>query len=241
MDAAQAWFSSKGCVCELINLVGVLPEQVIQEYNTHGKLDAYVLVIKKGLEVLLGEDIQASSKESSVLAADETVSRVYGDGMAAEDASSICASSHASSAINDNIENLLDKCRNGNTVTHPRSQLAVGRRVWLSDLFYEEQQQLPKDTHAKMYGRVVQKHARHNLCFNNSAQEPDYSSGKGRIIAYTSVPLLAAVMRTLAALPVIGAKCGDLAAEGNYYYDLNKYEFDCSLLYVFTVVFGILH
>lgn len=34
-----------------------------------------------------------------------------------------------------------------------------------ADDFYKEQDLLPKDTKAKMYGRVVNKTARHNLCF----------------------------------------------------------------------------
>ena len=34
-----------------------------------------------------------------------------------------------------------------------------------ADLLFREQDALPKDTKAKMYGRVVNKHARYNLCF----------------------------------------------------------------------------
>src|SRR5574338_61279 len=49
--------------------------------------------------------------------------------------------------------------------------------------FFDELEHLDWDTKAKMYGRVVNKHARYNLCIYNEDQEPDYESGCGIIIA----------------------------------------------------------
>lgn len=40
-----------------------------------------------------------------------------------------------------------------------------------NDLF-NEQKNLDWDTKAYMYGRVVNKHARHNLCFGQDSQDP---------------------------------------------------------------------
>jgi alkylated DNA repair dioxygenase AlkB len=74
------------------------------------------------------------------------------------------------------------------------------------------------DTKALMYGRVVNKHARSNLCFNDEAQEPNYAQGMGRIIPYNSVNLLKIVRDSLAGY--IGDKAVDLKAEGNYYRDV---------------------
>jgi len=37
---------------------------------------------------------------------------------------------------------------------------------------YEELSKLDWDSKAFMYGRVVTKHARHNLCFNDEPQDP---------------------------------------------------------------------
>jgi hypothetical protein len=88
------------------------------------------------------------------------------------------------------------------------------------DAFYQEQAGLEKDTKAFMYGRVVNKKARHNLCFDSVAQEPDYEGKRGRIVAFDSVPLLKLVR---SALPdIIGEKADSLVAEGNYYYELDK-------------------
>lgn len=89
-----------------------------------------------------------------------------------------------------------------------------------SDRFFQEQHKLQKDRKALMYGRVVEKHARHNLCFAEEAQEPDYEVGKGRVVSFSTVPLLHQVRQTLE--EVAGPKAGNLAAEGNYYYDLAK-------------------
>jgi hypothetical protein len=85
---------------------------------------------------------------------------------------------------------------------------------------FEEQRSLDKDTKAFMYGRVVNKHARHNLCFSNEHQEPDYETGKGRVYAFEEVPVLDHIRRALGTY--IGDKGADLMAEGNYYYDVNK-------------------
>ncbi len=86
-----------------------------------------------------------------------------------------------------------------------------------ADALMAEQAALPKDTKALMYGRVVNKHARHNLCFADEAQEPDYTAGKGRIVAFETQPLLSAMRTALQELtgrPLVG--------EGNYYYDVAK-------------------
>ena len=57
------------------------------------------------------------------------------------------------------------------------------------DLF-NELNSLEWDQKCLMYGRIVHKKARHNLCFADESQEPDYENGKGRIVAYDDVPLL---------------------------------------------------
>lgn len=89
-----------------------------------------------------------------------------------------------------------------------------------ADDFYKEQLPLEKDTKAFMRGRVVNKKARHNLCFADKAQDPDYESGKGRIIPFHEVPILNSVRENLV-LP-LGDKARKLVAEGNYYYDVNQ-------------------
>ncbi len=81
------------------------------------------------------------------------------------------------------------------------------------DLFFNEQKALNKDRKAFMYGRVVNKHARHNLCFGEEAQDADYQSGKGTIIPFS---ILEKVRNTLN--NVVGKK----AEKGNYYYDVTK-------------------
>lgn len=99
--------------------------------------------------------------------------------------------------------------------------------------FFKEQEALPKDTKAFMcavachrgeskipYGRVVNKHARHNLCFGSHDQEPDYEKGQGRIIAFHHTPLLEHLRQSFP--EILGVKGKDLVAEGNYYYDIKK-------------------
>lgn len=89
-----------------------------------------------------------------------------------------------------------------------------------ADELSDEQDGLEKDTKAFMRGRVVNKLARHNLCFTDEGQEPDYEAGKGRIIAFADIPRLAAVREGLPRF--FGGKAAGLLAEGNYYYDVRK-------------------
>jgi|SRR5579872_1583069 len=71
-----------------------------------------------------------------------------------------------------------------------------------------------------MRGRVVNKLARHNLCFSEESQEPDYCSGKGRIIPYRDVPNLHELLLQLP--KIFGPKSKNLVTEANYYYDITK-------------------
>ena len=87
----------------------------------------------------------------------------------------------------------------------------------VADDLFDELANLKWDTKAFMYGRVVNKHARHNLCFADYNRKPDYQNGKGRIIAFENLPLLAGIRNKLG--KILNCK---LVAEGNYYYDVDK-------------------
>ncbi len=82
----------------------------------------------------------------------------------------------------------------------------------------EENDKLTMDKHALMRGRVVNKHARWNLCFADEDQEPDYETGKGRIVAWKHIPMMTRIRE------VISKWMNDvpLNAEANYYYDISK-------------------
>ena len=89
-----------------------------------------------------------------------------------------------------------------------------------ADDLQNEQENLTPDTKALMYGRVVNKSARHNLCFSNTAQEPDYENGRGRIYSFSDVPLLDKIRKKIKKF--VGDKAENIVAEGNYYYDISK-------------------
>lgn len=89
-----------------------------------------------------------------------------------------------------------------------------------SDKMFKELLDLEWDKKAKMRGKVLNKHARWNLCFDEFEQAPDYEDGKGTIVAFDSVPLTKKVKASLKDL--VGEKANKLVAEGNYYYDVEK-------------------
>lgn len=68
--------------------------------------------------------------------------------------------------------------------------------------------------------RVLNKRARHNVCFGIENQEPDYENKKGRIVSFSDVPVLAELREKLG--EYLPGKAVNLQAEGNYYYDVSK-------------------
>lgn len=88
------------------------------------------------------------------------------------------------------------------------------------DACSKEQCALVVDKKTKMRGRVVNKIARHNLCFAETSQEPDYELGKGRVYAFKDLPYLSEIQKGLPHF--FGSKAENLVAEGNYYYDPKK-------------------
>lgn len=68
--------------------------------------------------------------------------------------------------------------------------------------------------------KVLNKNARHNVCFGPQHQNPDYENKKGTIISYKNVPLLNKIRTGL--VDKFGSKADNLICEGNKYYDTSK-------------------
>lgn len=133
---------------EIVNL-----KQYVNKSNWHTAADAYVLVIRNGVNILLAEDGQTA------------------------------------------------------------------------DDMFDEQDVLVKDT--KYFDtrrkKVLNKLARHNLCFDTNGQTADYETGKGTIIPFGSVPCTQKVRDSMSELLDQNGYDGSLIkGEGNYYYDLKK-------------------
>lgn len=84
----------------------------------------------------------------------------------------------------------------------------------------DEQIELEWDSKAFMYGRVVNKHARHNLCYGDKEQKADYENGKGTVVEWDTIPLTKQIKEKLEYL--VRKKSSKLQGEGNLYYDVNK-------------------
>ena len=99
-----------------------------------------------------------------------------------------------------------------------RAAVLVIRNYIKNDLeVFDEMKGLEWDKQALMRGKVVNKHARHNLVFGDTYQIAKYEEGKGTIIPWSDIPLLSEIKTRLK-----DEEYGDIVAEGNYYYDVNK-------------------
>lgn len=85
---------------------------------------------------------------------------------------------------------------------------------------FKELINLPVDKKAFMYGRIVNKHARWNLCFSDYSSEPDYINGKGRIVNWNYIPITNTIYNYIK--DNVGEKGENLQGEANYYYDIKK-------------------
>jgi alkylated DNA repair dioxygenase AlkB len=105
-----------------------------------------------------------------------------------------------------------------NAVTKILNNHSPTNVVMSHSTMFNEQLKLDFDKKALMRGRVVNKHARWNLCYDIKASKPDYEKGKGRIIAYSSIPITKTLVDNLSTY--FGDKAKNLKGEGNYYYDV---------------------
>jgi len=66
--------------------------------------------------------------------------------------------------------------------------------------------------------KVLNKHARYNLCFNEESKEQDYENGVGRVVGYDDVKILGKIKKEMEKV------CGEkkFECEGNYYYNAKK-------------------
>ena len=90
------------------------------------------------------------------------------------------------------------------------------------DALKAEQKKLTPDTkfyHARQK-KVMNKHARYNLCFAPEGHVSDYEKGLGTVISYKDVPLLSSIRDQLQ--DYVGEKARELQCEGNYYFDVTK-------------------
>ena len=90
------------------------------------------------------------------------------------------------------------------------------RELW-SELTSFEWDKRYWDTRRK---KVLNKHARYNVCFGDESQEPDYENKKGNIVGFERVKILKKMRENLGT--ILGKSASDLEVEGNYYYDNKK-------------------
>jgi hypothetical protein len=68
--------------------------------------------------------------------------------------------------------------------------------------------------------KVLNKHARYNVCFNEESKDPDYENGKGRIIGFQDLKIMNRLKENLKLL--VGEKMDGMICEGNKYFDVSK-------------------
>ena len=68
--------------------------------------------------------------------------------------------------------------------------------------------------------KVLNKHARANVCFGENSIEPNYEEKQGRIVAYKDVKYLDVMRQNLCKM--LGEKGKNLICEGNRYFDIKK-------------------
>ena len=88
--------------------------------------------------------------------------------------------------------------------------------------------------------KVLNKHARANICISDISEEPDYENKKGRKVSYKDLPLTQIIRKNIS--EYIGEKGNNLECEGNLYFDKNKcgigFHGDCERVKVIAARIG---
>jgi len=87
-----------------------------------------------------------------------------------------------------------------------------------TDLLLNEQERLEYDKKAFMRGEVKNKNARHNICFGEINQQPNYEEKKGTIVSFYDVFYLDECRRFISEITGIT----NLQCEGNHYYNIKN-------------------
>ena len=66
--------------------------------------------------------------------------------------------------------------------------------------------------------KVLNKHARYNLCFGEKSSESDFTNKAGCVIGYQTIPLLKDIKNRIEGV----CTESNLECEGNYYYNAKK-------------------
>lgn len=210
---AKQLFEQSGCKCELVDLVAAAGVgDLIPKPEP-----AYILVVRNGVAVLgnvarvtteqvkalpAKPNIVAPKVEGALLATDESVDDIL-MGMASDDPNFVA-------------ELLVALTTSGVAAQDEMKRFAPQSRD-VADMLLREQAELVPDKMAVIRGTLKNKRARWNLTFGDTAQEPDYEVGKGRIVTFAALPRLAVVRERLAFF--FGKQAVGLLAEANYYYD----------------------
>lgn len=125
-----------------------------------------------------------------------------------------------------NLRGLIQETTNENAgLLIARNFLNLTKTDNPCELFDRELSSLEYDKRAKMYGRVVNKHARHNLVFADFDQSANYELGQGTIVNFNRLQNISWIRQVLPYLSqneTTKAKLSNLVAEVNHYYDVKK-------------------
>jgi len=153
--------------------------------------------------------------------------RSEGEGFTVQEITDIKTRMEEAHGVQCRLVNLCDAVRDSETKCPEACVLVVKNGVDAllgyenaKDDLFREQVNLEYDKKAFMYGRVVNKHARWNLCFDRESREADYPNKKGTIVGYDRVPLMRRLMKRYKRY--FGDKARGLRMESNYYYDTRK-------------------
>lgn len=91
---------------------------------------------------------------------------------------------------------------------------------------YSEQSKIDYDKQKLMRGKIVNSHARYNVCFGVNNQTPNLANGKGTIVAFDNIPKTKKIRNNIAEVLNESLKSNinkdEILAEGNHYYDIDK-------------------
>jgi hypothetical protein len=219
LKQTRSKFEKCGLTCELIDLIN---EADFGDVDTSILQPAYLLIVRKASQYLLDD-----GKNCDVNGETETKAS-YGDDSTLSTLSTLSSSSSSSTSASlpttTRTTNIIRKTKQHSIIHFIEGTSETNGERLTNNLFTMLRFKLKWDTEVLINGQLVNKRARHNLCFDHHSQEPDIAKGRGTIVAYDSVPLLKKLLGSFGRFfdKPPHFLTSSLKTEGNYYYDISK-------------------
>ena len=190
-------FEKNKCKCELIELNKLLKNHIDFDYNNIES--AFILIVRNMIDGIIYNDDDDNYDDEHHNEADNQDN--YDESHDSEDESEDESQDNDNESDENEMEESQDEVVKENSIITLTKEMESFK--W-DDKYWDKRRK-----------KVLNKHARENVCFDDYSSEPNYEEKKGRIVGWNDVPTLNKIRKNIEI--IAGKKGMNLKCEGNKY------------------------